>query len=316
MGSAGVAGAVAASAAVVAALAGVVQLGRWRNTGDAPSPWLAAGLFVYSGAGLAVPGVALMVTPPAAPPHSSVALLRPVAVPVVMALFATAVRSSAFTPAGDARRAAALVAAIALLATVGVAGSPALRETLGPSLASGPGRGVAAIGQLGVAAAWLVLALAFIRRARRTGDVGWWVPVMLVALGASRWAQGLGHWGVPSSAAVALAQVFRVVAVMAALTGAMRGLQSLVVTLRDELAAARVELGCERLRLQEVEVEDVTRRHQLRGGLAAIGGTAWLLEHHERALDTGKRSELIEGVTVEVRRMQRLLEGPMTKGER
>lgn len=316
MGSAGLAGVSVASAAVVAALAGVVQLGRWRHTGDAPSPWLAAGLFVYSGAALAVPGVALMCAPASASPRSSVALLRPIAVPVVLALFAAAAWSGPRATSGQTARAVVLVGAVSVVATVGVTWSPTVRATLGPSLVTGAGTGTAATAQLAVAAGWFGLAAVFARRTRRAGDVGWWVAVMLAALGASRCSLSLSGGDAGGSAALAASQVFRVAAMVAALTGALRGLQSLVVELRRELAAATEQLAREHSHLEEVRAEDGSRRHQLRSGLAAIGGSAWLLEHHEQALDTRTRAELLVGVTVEVRRMQGLLDPALTKGER
>lgn len=309
-----VAGAIAASAALVAALAGIVQLGRWRVTGESPAGWIAAGLLTYSGAALAVPGVAILISPEAASSRSGVALLRPVAVPVVLALFATA---AGMTGCADRRRTlrmAGLCGAVGLVAALAVAWIPTARSILGPSLVSGPASGVASTGQLVVAAGWCGLAVAFARRNRRAGDAGGWMVVMLVALGASRLSLSLG--GGVDSVSVAASQAFRIAAVLAALAGALRGLVSLASTLRHELVMTRVELGRERGHLQDVEARDGSRRHQLRNGLAAIGGTAWLLEHHDRNLDEPTRTQLIEGVTGEVRRLQRLLEPAHTTEER
>lgn len=92
--------------------------------------------------------------------------------------------------------------------------------------------------------------------------------------------------------------------------------RSVIERLRRELHVVTNELGQERSHLEAIEAEDGSRRHQLRNGLAAIGGTAWLLAHHDHALDAGTRTQLIEGLTGEVRRLQQLLEGNSMEGAR
>jgi hypothetical protein len=307
------AAAIAAASAVVAGLAGLVQLGRWRLTDEVPAMWIGAGLLVYSSAALAVPGVALLVSPTAASSPRGPVLLRPVAVPVVMALFAAAVGvrgaggRSRLVPSGSA------CVGVGLLTVAAVAWSPTVRTILGPSLVSAPPKGLASFGQLVVAGAWWALAAALARQPRRSGDAGWWLTTMLAALGASRLCLGVAAG---ASSAVAASQTFRVVAVVAALGGTLRGLQSLVISLRRELDLARDELRGEQARLEEAEAEEGDRRHQLRSGLAAIGGTAWLLEHYERDLGEPTRTQLIGGVTGEVRRLQQLLDDSNTLGGR
>lgn len=307
------AAAIVASSAVVAALAGVVQLGRWRLADEAPAMWIGAGLLVYSGAALAVPGVALLVSPTAASSPWGPVLLRPVAVPVVMAIFAAAVGARGGGGRSRMVRSGGACAGVGLLTFAAVAWSPTVRTILGPSLVSAPPEGLASIGQFVVAGAWWALAAAFARSARRTGDAGWWLTTMLVALGASRLCLGVAAGG---SLAVAASLTFRVVAVVAALAGTLRGLQALVVSLRRELDVTRDELRGEHARLEEAEAEEGDRRHQLRSGLAAIGGTAWLLEHYERNLGEPTRIQLIGGVTGEVRRLQQLLDHSNTLGGR
>jgi K+-sensing histidine kinase KdpD len=86
-------------------------------------------------------------------------------------------------------------------------------------------------------------------------------------------------------------------------------LQSLLIAQRRQLLLATVELGRERAHLREIDADDGTRRHQLRSGLATIGGSVWMLEHREQHLDEPARTQLLEVVTREVRRLQRLVDG-------
>jgi two-component system OmpR family sensor kinase len=289
-----------ASVAVVAALAGAIELMRWRLVGDAVAVWVGTALLVYSAATIAFPGLLRSFGSDHAQSWDD--LVRPSSAFVVMALLAIA----AAGPDVDARlrpkRALAVAAGIGVVGLVAAAMSVDVRLLLGPPIDHAAATSALAFGQVGAAVLWLGLGAAFLLRSSPDDAARPWVGVFLLGLAEARLSLAVSVTRDPSW--LLASQLFRVFGVAAVLAGAVQGLHVAFAQQRTRLLDSLVELSSARAQQQAAEATAEERAHDLRAALLGIGSAAVTLERYHHQISDDERASLTCALSAEIARLQ------------
>ena len=290
------------SAMLLAVVVGGLAMVRWRVGRDEDDLPIGVALVVFGLASIGFDNLLVPRLPDDLQDEAATELVAALGLVAVVALLAVPVLRRRRAPRWRARP--ALVAAGAVVVALWMS------STLAAIAAGRRSRNIEgtgeAVGQVVVAAVFLLLAWAYWRRARaeqRTFHA--WVALALFALAQSRVALAL----TASSETLWLAgsRILRLEALFFALMGINRELQ-------EGFARQQSELRSSEARVQSMETQRAAeraaleeRRHDVRSALFAIGGVAELLRRSHEELDAGTLEALTQALGAEVTRLQGLV---------
>lgn len=283
--SAGALGVVAATLCVV----------RWRLAGDARALWVGTAVGVYSGISIAL----AQLLPVVLPGQPSLGWVRTTGLLVSLALFAYALRS----PEVDARLHPLRTFGIAIGAFIGL-GTIMTISPLGRWLTGTVADEREAVAGL-IALAWAGYATIYVVRGIRDRRLLFaWYGLTMFGLTLAELARALQ----PSSSDLVVGSaVIRCIALLYAVVGATRALQTLFASQSSRLLKTTVDTLSTSASLRAAQEREEELAHEARNALTAIDGATQTLERFRENLDDDTRRALAVAVSDEIGRLQRLV---------
>ena len=285
-----------AGAGLMALTVACLAIARWRLAGDAPALWIGVAGLVS-----ALLRYGLVELWPSASPDGLAPVIAYHARPAVMMVHLMLIVGAVVVSPVDARWSAPrlLSFAVATAAVLGglLAAMPELHAVVGVLTGQASGGEVGTLGLIPFV--WVAAGFLITRKGRRAGRWLWtWFGLLLFSMALAEFTRVLTT--PPAEIGLFARDSLRLLGLTLAAYGATR---ELLYTHRDvSVRLARSEFNHHSARLAAEE-----RAHEARSALAAIEGATRTLEHYKDRLPPETRESLTLAVSVEIRRLQRLV---------